>query len=128
MRLNFLSVAQRQLLRYLLAGAANTLGTWLLFVALSRWMNYLLAYTIMFVIGIVTSYVLQSLWVFNRPLQLAAALRFKATFLINLLLGLLMLKLIVSYSPLTPAVAALAVAALQIPTGFLLSRFSLTTR
>lgn len=114
-----------QFVRYLVAGAFNTGVTWLMFVALSQWLNYLLAYGIVFVVGVVLSFFLQSLWVFRSKLECSALLRFKAAYLINLAVGLLLLKLLVSNTPLSPAIAAIVVVALQVPLGFALSRISL---
>ncbi len=114
-----------QFVRYLVAGAFNTGLTWLMFVALSQRLNYLLAYGIVFVIGVVFSFFLQSLWVFRSKLEWAALFRFKAAYLVNLAVGLLLLKLLVSNAPLSPAIAAIVVVAVQVPLGFVLSRFSL---
>ena len=117
--------SRAQFVRYLVAGALNTLLTWLLFVALSQWINYLLAYGIVFALGVVLSFVLQSVWVFRSKMQWASLLRFKMAYLVNLAVGLLLLKLLVTHTALSPALAAIAVVAVQVPFGFLLSRFSL---
>ena len=116
---------REQLARYLVAGALNTLLTWLLFVALSQWINYLLAYGIVFVLGVVLSFVLQSVWVFRSKMEWASLLRFKMAYLVNLAVGLLLLKLLVTHAALSPALAAIGVVAVQVPLGFLLSRRSL---
>ena len=118
-------VNRAQFVRYLVAGALNTMLTWLLFVALSQWINYLLAYGIVFVLGVALSYVLQSVWVFRSKMQWASLLRFKMAYLANLCVGLLLLKLLVANSALSPAHAAIVVVAVQVPISFLLSRFSL---
>lgn len=57
----------REVLRYLIAGGANTALTYLLFLALLPWIDYRLAYTLAFVGGIGLSFMLLRHAVFARP-------------------------------------------------------------
>jgi putative flippase GtrA len=114
--------ARRQFARYLLAGAANTLVTYAVLLVAMRWMDYRLAYTGAYVLGIALAYVLQARFVFRVPLAWRAAIGFPAVYLVQYLAGLALLWILVDRLHLAAKWAALATIAAGVPLGFALSR------
>lgn len=108
--------------RYVAVGIANTLLTYGLFVIAVRLMPYQWAYTGVYMLGIVTSYVLQALLVFRQPLKWRKAIRYPIVYVVQYVLGLLLLSLLVDGLYTAPEIASLLNIMLAIPISFLLSR------
>jgi putative flippase GtrA len=111
--------------RFLLAGAANTVFSYVLFVLLLNVAPYLYAYSISYCIGIVVSYVLNSHFVFRQPLSLKRFMQFPLVYALQYCLGTLLLWLLVGKVSIVPELAMLAVVAVTIPITFVASRFIL---
>lgn len=114
-----------QFARYLVAGAANTALTYALLVVAMRFIGYLGAYTIVYAVGIVFGYWLQSRFVFRVPLAWRVALRFPLVYLVQYAVGAGVLWLLVDGAHVDNDVAALIVVIANVPLGFLLSRLLL---
>lgn len=112
-----------EFLRFLLVGAVQTLLTYLLFLLLLMVLPYPAAYSISFCCGIVLSYFLNVLFVFREKTSLASFLKFPLVYLIQYLLGIVLLWLLVDHIGIPPKWAMLAVIALTVPVTFLTSRF-----
>lgn len=108
--------------RFVLAGAANTGVTYLLYQALLAWIRYEFAYAIAYVIGIGISYIVNSIFVFRQPLAWRAAMAFPLVYAVQLVLGSAMLKVLVDGLRVAEQYAPLLVVALMLPITFLLSR------
>ena len=114
-----------QFARYVVAGAANTALTYALLVVAMRYIGYLGAYTIVYAVGIVFGYWLQSRFVFRVPLAWRVALRFPIVYLVQYAVGAGVLWLLVDAAHVDSDVAALIVVIANVPLGFLLSRLLL---
>ena len=114
--------APRELARYLIVGAVNTGLTYALLVALMRVLDYRLAYTLVYALGIALSYWTQSRYVFKVPPRLRTGLAFPLIYLLQYLLGVAVLWLLVEAGGLSKEWAALIAVALNVPVGFALSR------
>jgi putative flippase GtrA len=119
-------VARRRLARYVAAGVVNTAITYVLLLAAMRSMDYRIAYTLVYVVGIALAYVLQSRFVFEVPLQAHKAFGFPVVYLVQYLFGMASLWLLLDVAGLPASIAALLSIALNVPLGFVLSRFWLT--
>jgi putative flippase GtrA len=108
--------------RYVAVGIANTLLTYGLFVIAVRLMPYQWAYTVVYVLGIATSYIMQSLLVFRQPLNWRKAIQYPAVYVVQYFLGLLILTLLVEFLHIAPEISALLNLMLTIPLTFLLSK------
>ena len=117
-----LSTPRREVPRYLVAGAVNTLGTWLLYVALLQVVSYRLAYSLSFAVGILLSFLLNSWFVFGVRLQWGRLLAFPAVYLTQYAVGFAMLWLLVEKAGLPAWAAPLVALAFTLPLGFLLTR------
>jgi len=109
-------------LRFLVAGGINTVASYALFVALERWMPYLIAYAIAYAAGIALSYVLNTAFVFRVRRRWRSALAFPLIYVAQFALGSAVMALLVEAFGVRPAIAALAAIVASIPVTFLASR------
>jgi len=117
---------QSEFARFLLAGATNTLLSYLLYWFLLKFIVYLIAYSIAYCIGIATSYFLNVYFVFRKRANLTSFIKFPAVYIIQYCLGVGMLWLLVDRAGIDPAIAMIGVIIATIPVTFLASRFVLT--
>ena len=111
--------------RFLVVGGLQTALSYGLFLLLNLFLPYAISYSIAYCCGIVISYFLNVLFVFREKLSLASFLKFPLVYVVQYLMGLLLLWLFVAKLDLPPAWAMLAVIAITVPVTFLTSRFVL---
>jgi putative flippase GtrA len=111
-----------EIVRYGVVGIFNTLLTYVIFVISLWFMPYQWAYTLAYVLGIVTAYVMQSLLVFHQPLHWRKAVKYPSVYVIQYVLGLFILSLLVDGLHIMPEIASLLNMMLTIPISFVLSR------
>ena len=112
----------RQFPRFVAAGAANTIVTYLLYLALLRVMPYLWSYLVTYLIGIALGYMINSVWVFRRAPELGTAAAYPFVYLLNLLLGAGLLAALVEWVRVPKEWAPLIVLAISVPIMFVLTR------
>jgi putative flippase GtrA len=108
--------------RFLLAGAANTVLTVVLFEGLRRVLPYLVAYSLAYVTGIVVSYLLGTAFVFSRRRTVRSAALFPLIYVAQYLLGVLLMWWLVERLAVDATMALFIVIAVSVPITFLLSR------
>lgn len=113
---------RREFVRFLLVGASNTLLSWGLFVVLVRFMPYTAAYTLAYVLGIINSYFLNVCFVFKGRISLSTFLKFPLVYIVQYLLGVLLMYLLVGQMGVPPEFAMAVVIGLTIPISYLLSK------
>lgn len=113
----------RNLLRFLFFGCLNTLIAYGLYVVLLWVVPYLVAYTISYACGILIAYYLNAKFVFNEKLKVTTALQYPIVYIVQYLLGLLLLRLFIEVFHLSTLVAPFLVALLMIPVAYKLSAF-----
>jgi putative flippase GtrA len=113
-------------LRFLAAGATNTLASYALFVGLERLMPYLGAYAIAYLAGVALSYLFNTAFVFRVRRRWATALRFPLVYLVQFGLGSAVIALLVEALDARPPVAALAAILVTTPITFCASRLALS--
>jgi putative flippase GtrA len=116
-----------EVLRFLVAGAANTVATYAVYLALLPLLNYQFAYSIAFVIGIVASYVLNTRYVFRVAGSLRRFVAYPLVYLAQYLVGLGVLHAAVALFGVPQRWALLASIAVSVPLTFFLSRVILKT-
>ena len=84
-----------QTMRFFIAGVANTVLTYLIYLALLPLLAYVLAFTVTFVIGIIFSFFMNSLYVFNSPLGLSGLIKYPGVYFAQYLLGLVLLGVLI---------------------------------
>jgi putative flippase GtrA len=121
-----LKIIQGEFARFLLAGAANTLLTYLLYLLLLEFLPYLLAYSITYCTGIALSYFLNVYLVFKQRASFASFVKFPIVYVIQYCLGAGMLWLLVDMAGVSPAIAMIGVIVATIPVTFIAIRFMLS--
>lgn len=114
-------------IRYILAGGSNTIVTYLVYILLLRICNYYVAYSFSFVLSIVISYCLNTLFVFKTQFSWIKFLMFPSVYFTQYLCGLIMLHGIITYLHLSPLIAPIVVTATTWPISFMVCRFVLTS-
>lgn len=110
----------RQLLRFIVVGVVNTLGTGILVSLLSLFLIPWLAYTISYAVGIVFAFVASGKWVFSSKLSGIRALWFFLGYLVVFVIGLLTVLVINSLTS-SPGASGLVVF-VTAPLNFLVGR------
>ena len=114
--------------RYLIAGGTNTGLTYLLYLLLLLVLPYSAAYLIEYVTGIGSAYFLQSRFVFRQPLHWKKAFQFPLVYVVQLLVGEVLLVIWVEKVHVSSAIAPLLVIACTVPVTFVLSRLIIKGR
>jgi putative flippase GtrA len=117
-----------QFVRYLLAGIVNTAVTYAVLLLAMHWMPYLVAYTVVYAIGIMLGYWLQSRFVFGASTSWRTAVRFPLVYVVQYAVGAILLWILLDAVRLPSALSAFIVVAATVPVGFVLSRLIFRTR
>ena len=108
--------------RFVASGAFNTLVTWLVYLALLRWLPYWAAYTTTYALGIALAYVLNRFLVFRRPGGRYGPLLVAAIYVAQYLAGMALVALWVRGLGWPEALAPLFAVAVTLPVTYLLTR------
>jgi putative flippase GtrA len=116
---------RRSPLRFVLAGAANALATYLLYLALLPFIGYKLAYTVSYVVGIALAYLMNSAFVFRVPMSVRSAARFPLVYVFQYVAGLALVTAQVELLSIPAWLAPWIATAILVPASFVLTRFVL---
>jgi putative flippase GtrA len=108
-----------------LAGAANALATYLLYLALLPFIGYKLAYTVSYVVGIALAYLMNSAFVFRVPMSVRSAARFPLVYVFQYVAGLALVTAQVELLSIPAWLAPWIATAILVPASFVLTRFVL---
>jgi len=112
--------------RFLVTGLFNTAITYALYLLFLQFMPYQLAYSIVFVLGILISYVLNAGFVFRTRMTLATLARFPLVYGAQYALGMGLVMGLVEVVGLATWLAPLCAIAVTVPLTFVLSRYIFT--
>jgi putative flippase GtrA len=108
--------------RFALGAVLNVVVGYGSYLLLLHWLHYVAAYAIAYVIGIAVSYVFNAFIVFRQPMRARAALTFPLVYIVQFLLGLVLLKVLVEALHIPVWMGPLLVSALTLPVTFVMSR------
>lgn len=111
----------REFYRFVFWGGVNTLASYLIYAFLLRLFSYLIAYSIAFVLGILISYFVNSIFVFQQRLELRRAVKYPLVYAVQYVLGVAFLYLLVQILRIDRLLAPAIVVLLTIPATFVLS-------
>ncbi len=111
-----------EILRFLLAGLANTAFGYAVYLALLPRMHYQLAYAVAYALGIVTQYVLHSRIVYRVPMHWRGLFGYPVIHLILFALAALTLHLAIDVAGIAREWGLLAVYLVTIPATYVLTR------
>jgi len=117
---------RRQFVRFLQVGVTNTVGTYLLYLALILIVPYVIAYSITFVVGVLFSAWLNARYSFTTRLTGRTLIRFVVIYLINFTLSMQLLIFCVEIMDIPQTIGPLFVLAVFTPINFYCSRLALT--
>ncbi len=119
---------KRQLLRFVLAGAANTAFTLVIYWLLLPHMEFAWAYTLSFIVGIFSGYALNTYMVFHAQWSWVRLLAFPSIQLVNYLVGLGIVWVVVRILAVDERIAPVIATVVNIPLNFLLTRWLIGSR
>ncbi|MFA0557982.1 MULTISPECIES: GtrA family protein [unclassified Vibrio] len=115
-------VIGNRLIKFLTVGAVNTIVSYVTFMMLIEFVNYNVSYSVSYCIGIVTSYILNGSWTFNKSLSIRGLITYPVVYLAQFFSGWVILKVAVEVYKFTESEAYIASMLVSIPVGFLASK------
>lgn len=101
--------------------------TYVLYLLFLQFMAYQLAYSVVFMLGILISYVLNAGFVFRTPMTLKTLARFPLVYGLQYLLGMGLVIGLVEVAGLAAWLAPLCAIAITVPLTFVFSRYIFTS-
>lgn len=114
--------------RFVIAGGANTVATYVLYLALLYLVDYRVAFTTSFIVGIVIAYSLNALFVFHARWSPSTLFGYPVVYLFQYGLGLLLLTVEVDALGVDRRFAPFVNVVLLLPLTFVLNRWFLMRR
>lgn len=115
-------------LRFVIAGGANTAATYVLYLGLLEVVDYRVAFTTSFIVGIVLAYSLNAWFVFRTRWSLLTLFGYPVVYLVQYGLGLLLLTVEVDSLGVDRRFAPFINVVILLPVTFLLNRWFLTRK
>lgn len=115
----------RNFLKYLMVGALNTGLTYGLYLILLNFLSYRIAYTLAYVAGILSSYLLNSFFVFNVKVSYGKFFLYPVVYLVHYFFSLLLLMFLVGEGGIGEMVAPVIVIFFGVPLTYGLSKIIL---
>ncbi|MEC0227957.1 GtrA family protein [Paenibacillus alba] len=112
----------KEFIRFIVVGMLNTLLTYLVYLLLNNLLNYNTAYAVGYIMGLVFSYFMNTIFVFKGSLTLKKGLQFPFVYLLQFILSECILFILVDQLHFNKTSAPLVVVILTIPITFLLSK------
>jgi putative flippase GtrA len=116
------AAANAEFVKFLMVGVANTVLGYVLFALLTPFMHYEFAYSISYAIGVVFAYFANSLFVFREALTWRKFMAFPLVYVVQWLIGALLLPLLIEVLHFNPLLAQPAVILITLPITYVLSR------
>jgi putative flippase GtrA len=120
--LRHLPVIGSDKLRFLIAGASTTAFSYLLYAAMLPWVAPKIAYAVSYVVGIVWSYTVNSVWVFGGRWTWKGLASYPLVYLVQALLSFFLFSFLLQHAQVHPLVAPLVTLVLMLPVTYLLGR------
>ncbi|RED57630.1 GtrA family protein [Cohnella lupini] len=118
----------KEVVKFLLIGLANTGITYVVYLGLLLICPYSISYVLSFILGIFISFVLNSLLVFNSNMSIKKLIQFPLVYIIQLLIGWVLMYMFVEKIGLNKEISPLVISAVTIPITFIISKYILTGR
>jgi putative flippase GtrA len=109
--------------RFLAAGSFNTIAGYALYLVFHLVLDYRLAYTASYLIGIPVSYWINTRFVFRSAWSWKRLAAFPSVYLMQYVLGLALIWLFVDHLDISEKIAPLLAVPVTVPLTFLASRF-----
>ncbi|WP_346295501.1 GtrA family protein [Rhodopseudomonas sp. P1] len=113
-------------LRFIVAGGANTVLTYLVYLLMLNWVSYPVAFTVSFVTGVLFAFAVYSLFVFRIALDWRRMLPYPLLYGLQYVAGLALLALLIGQFALDERIAPIVNVVVLTPVTFVLNRWYLT--
>lgn len=115
-------VARSTFLRFLISGGANTIATYSIYLMLLRFIGYRVSYTVSYVAGILLSFYLNRIFVFQAHRGWRSVALFPFVYIVQYLTGLTLLWLWVAVFKLPRESGPIVAILVTVPLTYVLSR------
>jgi len=114
----------RQFMQFLLVRGACAVFSYGCYLLLLRWVSYEVSYVVTYILGIGLAYVSSAAWIFKEPLRRTAALVFPLVYVVQFVLGFLLMRLAVEVLGVPEAFALAFSIIVTLPLTFVMSRWA----
>lgn len=125
---NYAEAPKRRGVHFIICGLINTGTTYLIYLLLARILNYQIAYAIAYVIGIIFSYWLNTVIVFQDKLAWKKFFQYPVVYIVQYGLSAGLMAIMVTQLHLSKTVAPLVILIITIPITYFLSRSIIVTK
>ena len=112
----------REIFRFLLTGGLNTLFAYGLYLLFNLWMPYLWAYTLSYIISVISAYLMHAQWVFGASLSAKKAVGYYALYAVQFGINLGLLYVVVDLLGVDERLGPWLVLAVVVPLMYVSSR------
>ena len=112
----------KELVQFVFVGVFNTVFSYILYLALLKIANYMIAYSVAIVITVVISFFLNTMFVFKTKITLKKFLNFPLVYIVQFVANLVLLKLVVDIVGMDERIAPLIILIVVMPVTYLLSK------
>lgn len=121
---------KKQFIRFIVVGCINTFSGYGVYLLLNIYFSYTFAFSIGYLVGLITSYFLSANWVFEAGTSIKSFVLFPLVYLVQYVISFVLLKFLIEKMHMHESLAPLLVTGLTIPITFLSSKllFKLTRK
>lgn len=108
--------------RFIIIGGINTLLSWFFFYLFLKFFSYIIAYTLVYGLGIIFSYYLNTFFVFNKKFEIKKLIQYPIVYLVQYIIGILTIYVLVDEIGINKQMAIIFTTIINIPITFILSK------
>ncbi|HEY9035138.1 MAG TPA: GtrA family protein [Pseudomonadales bacterium] len=114
---------QHKFFRFLISGGVSTVISYAVYLVANHWLPYGWAWTLAYGAGIIYGYIVQSIWVYKRPMSVKSFFAFPLVYVVQYLVTLALLSVLIGGLGWSEIYSPLLVVVSTIPLTYALSRF-----
>ncbi|RAV13783.1 GtrA family protein [Paenibacillus contaminans] len=114
---------RKEFIWYVMVGGFNTAITYLLYLGCLIFFSYTISYSISYIIGIFTAFILNSKLVFRTKLSWRKAFQFPLVYIVQYIISTFLLYVGISMLNINEKIAPLGVLLLTVPLTFILAKW-----
>lgn len=122
MRWLYFRFSENRAVRFLFSGGLNTITTYAIYLLLLNRFSYQQSYTVAFIAGILMSYFANRFFVFKAHQGIKTVLLFPLVYLLQYLIGLIVLWLWIDFFDLSPQFGPLITILVSLPVTYVVSK------
>ena len=122
LRILWMKFTNKQFIKFVIVGIINTTVTYVIYLLIISYINYNIAYSLAYIIGILLSYFLNAKHVFNKKINIRSFLKFPLVYLIQYLLNIILMNFFIIYLNVHINIAPALIIIISVPITFFLSR------